>query len=292
MARRTRRKSARRSKRSAHAKRGGGFSLDPSKFVSVGNLENLAYTGAGKDCVGGNFVRPGFISNYGGSGVPGMRGGKRRSRGGYQLAVAPMEPSAVQLPSAPGVPPHAQPAMAVMQKGGRYESNPGALLDGGSDIGMKSYAGAHPIACERGSTNSLNMHGGAVPTVAVGAADSMRYNAPTAGYGHGFETLPGSAVGGLMINTPYAAGAFNRACGTTGGGSVADGASPYAPLEAGQITGRGGFDGSSGLLPMKYGGKRRTHRKRSHNRKRSHRHKHSRRCKHRKHSSRRKHSHK
>jgi hypothetical protein len=283
MARHSRRKSARRSKRSAHAKRGGGFSLDPSKFVSAGNLENLAYTGAGKDCVGGDFVRPGFISSHSGSGVPGMRGGKRRSRGGYQLAVAPMEPvaSAVQLPSAPGVPPH-----AVMQKGGRYESNPGALLDGGSDIGMKSYAGAHRIACEGGSTNSLNMHGGG--GVTVGAANSMLYNAPTAGYGHGFETLPGSAVGGLMINTPYAAGAFNRACGTTGGGSVADGASPYAPLESGQITGRGGFDGSSGLLPMKYGGKRRTHRKHRTHRKRSHRHKHSRRCKHRKHSSRRK----
>lgn len=263
MARRTRRKSARRSKRSS---RGGGFSLDPSKFVSVGNLENLAYTGAGKDCVGGDFVRPGFISSHSGSGVPGMRGGKRRSRGGYQLAVAPVVDSPVHLPSAPGVPPQ----QVVIQKGGRYESNPGALLGGDSAIGMSSYSSVNPIACERGSTNSLNMHGGS--GVTVGAADSMRYNAPNAGYGHGFETLPGSAVGGLMINTPYAAGAFNPACTKTGGGSVADGASPYAPLEVGQITGRGGFDGSNGLLPMKYGGKRRTRHKRSH--------KHSRRCKH------------
>ena len=290
MARQTRRKSARHSKRSGHAKRsshakrstrGGGFSVDPSKFVSVGNPVNQSYTGAGKDCVGGDFVRPGFISNYGASGVPGMSGGKRRARGGYQLAVAPMEPvaSVVQLPSAPGVPPHTQPAMAVMQKGGRYESNPGALLDGGSDIGMKSYAGAHSIPCERGSINPLNMHGGAVPTVAVGAADSMQIRMPTAGYGHAFETYPGvSAVGGLMLNTAYDARAFNPACNKTGGGPVADGASPYAPLDAGQITGRGGFDGSNGLLPMKYGGKRRKH---------SIRHKHSRRCKH---SSRRKHS--
>ena len=244
--------------------------MDPSKFVSAGNLENLAYTGAGKDCPGGSFVRPGFISNYGESGMPGMRGGKRRSRGG-KLAVAPMEPvaSAVQFPSAPGVPPHARPEMAVMQKGGRYESNPGALVDGGSDIGMNSYSGVNPIACERGSINSLNMRGGAVPTVTVGAADSMRVYAQNAGYGHAFETLPsGSAVGGLMINTPYAAGAFNRACGTTGGGSVADNASPYASLQIDQIAGRSEFDGSKGLLPMKYGGKRRT------------RHKHSRRCKH------------
>lgn len=276
MARHSRRESVRRSKRSSHAKRGGGFSLDPSKFVSAGNLENLAYTGVGKDCVGGNFVRPGFISNYGGSGMPGMRGGKRRSRGGYQLAVAPVVDSPVHFPSAPGVPPHApQAEQVVIQKGGRYESNPGALLDGGSDIGMKSYAGAHSIPCERGSINSLNMHGGGVT---VGAADSMRYNAPTAGYGHGFETLPGSAVGGLMINTPYDARAFNSACTKTGGGSVADSASPYTSLQIDQIAGRSDFDGSKGLLPMKYGGKRRTHRKRSHRHKRSH--KHSRCCKH------------
>jgi hypothetical protein len=184
--------------------------MDPSKFISAGYLENNAYTGAGKDCVGGDFVRPGTIAGYNGSGVPGMRGGKRRSRGGYQLAVAPID-SPVHLPSAPGVPPQAQQAEQVMiQKGGRYESNPGALLDGGSAIGMNSYSGVNPIACERGSVNPMNMHGG--------AADSMYVNAPTAGYGHGFETLPpGSAVGGLMINTPYSAGAFNPACTKTGG---------------------------------------------------------------------------
>lgn len=265
MARRTRRKSARRSKRSAHAKRGGGFSLDPSKFVSVGNLENLAYTGAGKDCLGGDFVRPGMITGYNGSGMPGMRGGKRRAQGGYQLAVAPVD-SPVHMPSAPGVPPQE----VVIQKGGRYESNPGALLGGDSAIGMSSYSSVNPIACEKGSSNSLNMHGGS--GVTVGAADSMRHYAQNAGYGHGFETLPGSAVGGLMINTPYAAGAFNRACSTTGGGSVADGASPYTSLQIDQIAGRSAFDGSKGLLPMKYGGKRRTRHKRSH--------KHSRRCKH------------
>lgn len=280
MARRTHKKSTRRSKRSV---RGGGFSVDPSKFVSVGNPINQAYNGVGKDCVGGDFVRPGFISNYGGSGIPGMKGG-------YKLAVAPVDQSAY-LPSAPGIPPHAQPEQVVMQKGGRYESNTGAgafIGVAGSDIGTK-FAGAHSIPCERGSINSLNMHGGAVPTVAVGAADSMQVRMPTAGYGHSFQTFPGvSAVGGLMLNTPYDARAFNPACTKTGGGSVADGAAPYAPLEAGQITGRGGFDGSNGLLPMKYGGKRRTrhkhsrHCKHSSRRKHSSRHKHSRHCKHRK----------
>lgn len=282
MTRHSRRKSSRRDKRSTrgkrsgHAKRGGGFSLDPSKFVSAGNLENLAYTGVGKDCVGGSFVRPGFIN----SGVPGMRGGKRRSRGGYQLTGAPVLPvdSPVHLPSSPGFPPHAQQAgQVVIQKGGRYESNVGALLDGGSDIGMKSYAGAGRIACEGGFANQLNMHGGAVPTVAVGGVDAMRVNGQPAGYSPSFQTFPGvSAVGGLLINNPYPVGGFNQACSKTGGGSVADDAAPYSPLQVGQIAGRSAFDGSGGQLPMKYGGKRRT------------RHKHSRRCKHHKHSSRRK----
>ena len=99
MARQTRRKSSCRRKRSS---RGGGFSIDPSKFVSVGNPINLAYTGTGKDCPGGSFVRPGTISNYGENGIPGMKGG-------YQLAVAPVEHSDIRAPmvSAPSVPAHA-----------------------------------------------------------------------------------------------------------------------------------------------------------------------------------------
>ena len=256
MARRTRRKSTRRQRKS----NGGGFSFDPSRSVSVGNLENLAYTGAGKDCPSGSFVRPGFL--------PGMKGG-------YQLEVAPLD-----LPSytsgsvgAPGVANHAandvqasqvagqtagtQPA-AQPQKGGRYESNPGALLSG-SAIGMNSYSPVHQIGCERGTTNSLNMRGG--------ATDSMRIYAPVAGYGHGFETYPGTnAVGGLMMNMPYDARAANPACSKTGGGHVAANAAPLSALQEGQMTGRMAFDGSKGLLPMKYGGKRRTH-KRKHSRK-------------------------
>jgi hypothetical protein len=205
----TRRKSARNT-----YKRGGGWSLDPSKMVSVGNLENMAYSGAGKDCVSGSFVRPGFIS-----------GGRRSTK---------------------------------RTKGGRYETNPGALISG-SDIGMSSYSGVNSIACERGTVNSLNMRGGA--DVTVGAADSMRLYAPTAGYGHQFETMKApSAVGGLMLNTPYDARAFNPACTKTGGGSAAVNGAPYSSLEMSQITGRGGFDGSSRLLPMKFGGKRRNKR--------------------------------
>jgi hypothetical protein len=56
------------------------------------------------------------------------------------------------------------------------------------------------------------------PTVQVGAADSRRYYAPTAGYGHAYQTFKApSPVPALMLNTPYDARAFNPACIKTGG---------------------------------------------------------------------------
>jgi hypothetical protein len=272
--------------------RGAGYSVTPSHYVAVGYPVNQPYTGAGKDCAANSFARPGFISSHSSNGIPGMSGGSRRrknrSRGGYVLAVAPSDapsqfPDNVSVPvGAPGVPPHTggSPSTsitptAVKQAGGRYEFTAGAVLDPVSGIGMSSYAPINSIACERGTSNSMNpnpagiqqlttavQRGGSVPTVAVGAADSMRVYAPTAGYGHQFETLPASsAVGGLMLNTPYDARAFNAACTKTGGGNIADHASAYAGLDMKDVTGRGGFDGSNGLLPMKYGGTRRKHRK-------------------------------
>lgn len=210
-------------RRRKSSKRGGGYSFDPLKAISVGNLQTIQYQGTGKDCVSDTIVRPGFISGHSGNGVPGMRGGKRRSmkkrsmkkRGGYVPAVAPIhgENNFEPLPMAP------QPAVQK-QAGGRYESNPGALLNNGSDIGMAFRSATHSIGCERGSVNSLNMRGGSqgVPVVHAGAADSMSINMPTAGYGHQFEIYKApNAVGGLMINTPYDARAFNQACVKTGG---------------------------------------------------------------------------
>lgn len=186
--------------------RGGGYSVNPAEYVSVGNPIYQQYAGAGKDC------------------APGMSGGTRRRsyrkarrsrriRGGYKLEVAPFTTEVVTRDIAQ----HAQQAQQAqqalpVQKGGRYEVQPGFLLDGGSDIGAKSYGIASPIACERGYANSLNMHGGA----SLGGAD-LAYHAPTAGHGPQFETYPGGAVGGLMINVPYDARAMNPACTKTGG---------------------------------------------------------------------------
>lgn len=90
---------------------GGGYSVSPSNFVSVGNPIYQQYSGAGKDCVADAAIRPSFMSMF--SGVSGMAGGKRsirhkrRSgkrhgmRGGTQLSVASFENPVGDMLSAP-----------------------------------------------------------------------------------------------------------------------------------------------------------------------------------------------
>ena len=181
---------------------GGGWSAGPN-YVSAGNLINQQYSGVGKDCAG-DVVRPGFITSYSGKGLPGLSGGSRRRR----------------------------------VKGGRYEITPGPLI-ANSAIGMSGPASFSRIPCESSTTNSLNSglyrattavggrrktRGGAnFPVVNVGAADSMRYNAPNAGYTNTFEALPaGGAVPGFTVQTPYAPISTNPACGMKGGSKRRD----------------------------------------------------------------------
>jgi hypothetical protein len=101
----------------------------------------------------------------------------------------------------------------------------------------------------------------------VGAVDSMRYYAPTAGYSHKMEAFPGgSAVPGLMLNTPYDARAFNQACLKTGGGRrrnrkggalpVGMSAGTFTEVQMGEVMNRSEFDGSDKGLPVKFGGSR------------------------------------
>ena len=234
----------RRSRRSS----GGGYSVSPSNFVSVGNPIYQQYSGPGKDCVADAVVRPSFMSMFPGSlGVSGMAGGmrsmrrkhKRRSmRGGTRLSVASFENpvgdmlSAPAQVSAPGVATHAAgatmpptdpsaQALPAVQTGGRYESNPGALLDSMNPIGMSSYSRINSIACEGAHANSMNTGTGMIQRPMLGGAmlaSPLDSRATTAGYSHQFETLGGtSAVGGLMLNVPVAGRASNPACGTTGG---------------------------------------------------------------------------
>jgi hypothetical protein len=106
----------------------------------------------------------------------------------------------------------------------------------------------------------------------------MRYYAPTAGYRNDFMTFQApSPVPGLTIQTPYDAKAFNQACIKTGGARrnsrslrkggatmpVAFDAGKFTPATMSEIWTRKDFDGSNNLLPVKFGGKRRSH-KRSH----------------------------
>jgi hypothetical protein len=112
------------------------------------------------------------------------------------------------------------------------------------------------------------------PTIQVGAADMMKYQAPTAGYSHAYQTFKApSPVPALMINTPYDARTFTPACIQTGAGrktrrkrsslrrrggaaNPADYASSFSPLKMDEITTREAFDGTQRLLPMKFGGSR------------------------------------
>jgi hypothetical protein len=230
-------------------------------------------------------------------------------RGGTMLQPAPFEDVPVPQTSAPGVPPQAiqqpaqqpmqqpmqQPAQQPMQKGGRYGFFPEmGPLNPVNAVGASGLAPFARIPCEAGITNKLNpnmelqmattaIRGGAFPVVNVGAADSMRYNAPTAGYRNDFEPLPaGGAVPGLMLQTPYDARSGNMACATTGGkrsrrsrrsrrvrfgGShnLADRAAPYSQMQMEQVMNRQAFDGSNKGLPVKYGGSHKRSKRSKHN---------------------------
>uniref|UniRef100_A0A6C0IIH5 Uncharacterized protein n=1 Tax=viral metagenome TaxID=1070528 RepID=A0A6C0IIH5_9ZZZZ len=285
--------------------KGGGWSINPADYISAGNPVNQRYAGVGMDCAGSP-VRPGFMSGTPSMGLPGLSGGKRRKRsyrlkrGGTQLGVASQQTFDTVV-SSPSVPPHVattQP-QPPKQAGGRYEVSPG-FLDPNQAIGASSYAPVNSIACERGYANPMNQHmsGGQLtgapidassshfPVVHVGQASAMAYHAPTAGYRNDFQAMPAtSAVGGLMLQTPYDARSFNQACLKTGGSrrkrstrksrgganGVAHMAEPYTSLDLSQVSTREAFDGTQGGLPVKFGGRRTRKHARKHARKHCHR---------------------
>ncbi len=212
---------------------------------------------------GGTVARPNVVMSM--PGVP--------TPGGAQMPVVPMKQGGGR-----------RNRRYSKKRGGRYGFFPEmGPLGGANGIGT-SPAPFGRIPCETGTYNPLNPNpgdiqrlstapltppfvsgrlagGGNFPTVQVGQADSMRYYAPTAGYTNRFMTFPvPSAVPGLTIQTPYDARAFNQACTKTGGGPVAQDAGTFEPVTIGQIDTRAMFDGTKGLLPVKFGGKRRTRR--------------------------------
>jgi hypothetical protein len=180
-------KKAKRSSR-RKTRRGGGWSVQPSSFVSPGNPIRSPYP-LGPDCAGNpESVRPGHLSAATASsfsGLPGMKGGNR-----------------VRF-SMPGVP---------SQAGGRYEMSLGQSVLSPSMVATPAMASRIP--CERGTENPLNLRGGS--RMEVGQPDAMRLESPNAGYGNQFQVLPNGVP--VTLQTPYAAGSLNRACLTTGGG--------------------------------------------------------------------------
>ena len=114
------------------------------------------------------------------------------------------------------------------------------------------------------------------PMVQVGAADMMKYEAPTAGYGHAYQTFKApSPVPALMINTPYDARTFNQACIKTGGSrrkrkqskgrksrrrggacGVGQDAGQWSRATMKEVGSRYDLDFSRKGLPVKFGGSR------------------------------------
>ena len=140
-----------------------------------------------------------------------------------------------------------------------------SLMRGGSNTNM---LGA-PAGVGSSGYSAANF-----PTIQVGQADMMKYEAPTAGYGHAFQTFKApSPVPALMLNTPYDARTFNQACiktggrrskrktrhsnrKTRGGAPVAFDAGTFSPVTLSQVGSRYDFDFTRKGLPVKFGGSR------------------------------------
>ena len=288
-ARRSARRSARRHTRRSKRNGGGGWTdLAPgSTPILPGYPVHTPFSGIGKDC-SGTVIRPGYITDpVGPKGLPGLSGGRHHSRhrnrrsnkrhraagGAVTYEVASGLVPNILLPSITTKPSTFPDTTGIggtvanhgVQKGGRYGMNPGAgPLNPFNGVGTSPAPFIH-FPCEASRSNSLKhtliTKGGGHGIVHTGAADSMRYNAPTAGYRNDF-------TGNLMIQTPYAAGAFNPACTKTGGSRrkrnrkggalhVAMDAAAVVPLNMNNIRTRNDFDATNGGLPVKFGGKRR-----------------------------------
>lgn len=286
------RKSDRRSRhrrRSSRRRAGGGWTAGPGYIAGApGYIVNIPYSGPGKDCAGVD-MRPGYITSAlsGAGGLPGVsRGGATQLGSGGPVAGfrGYTTSAAAEL---------AQMAPAPAMRGGRYGTGELAPL---SPNGVGTTPGAiMRLPCEAGTYNPLNANpggiqtattavgyvpgwapfmkggkrrnktrrGGAFPVVNVGAADSMRYYAPTAGYSNAPMAPPVPNNPGVMIQPPYDARAFNMACLKTGGGKRSSrkqnlvfqgGAVGPVAAMAGKFEPVTIDDYAGGILPVKFGG--------------------------------------
>lgn len=299
---RGRRAQRRITKKRRGSRRGGGWSDAGGQYVAgaPGQTIHQAYPAEfGKDCAGSP-IRPGMLMSLpaGNGGLPGMSGGFRGGEGGgAAIGRGPAETTgaSAELKQIMGV---ASGFASGPMRGGRYGMDPQAgAAFAGNGVGLTSYAGIVRAPCEAGTMNMLNPNTGGIqsmttrpadmpgwtrtanpmsggrrrrtnkkfggaalmgaPVVNVGDVDSMRYNAPTAGYGNMPLAPAVTNNPGILMQVPYDARSFNQACIKTGGGM------PVAAM-AGKFVGPTMADyAGQAVLPVKWGGKRRSHKRRS-----------------------------
>ena len=157
---------------------GAGNSYSFGAAVSPGTPYASEVVG-GPSCMAAN--RPGMIAGYsppGLGGLPGMAGGSRRRRRSKGMRGS------------------------KRMRGGRYTVAP-AAYPASSSVGPNVYAPVSKLSC--------NFQGG-------GGADTVAYQAPTAGFTNQPSSWVGQAGAPVLLQAPYEARTMNQACLKTGGG--------------------------------------------------------------------------
>ena len=157
---------------------GGGNSYSFGGAVSHGAPYASEVVG-GTSCMAA--ARPGTMGGYsppGLGGLPGMAGGSRRRQR------------------------RGSKRRRRSQRGGRYMVAP-APYPASSSTGPNVYAPVTKLGC--------NFQGG-------GGADTVAYQAPTAGFSNQPSSWVGQAGAPVLVQAPYDAHSMNQACLKTGGG--------------------------------------------------------------------------
>ena len=202
-----RRNSTRRNRK----QRGAGWAFTGATIPGVNNYGQVN-TPIG-DCRAA--TPPGFISApYEMKGLPGMSGGRRRTRrtrqsgGRYTFDLANPAPDAA-APWAGGIPPVQRIACEGSTPNplnmGPHTPSTAPPAPSGTDFFLKG--GKRSRRCW-----SRKTRGGGLGT------DNLAYYAPTAGYANGPSRWVDSVGAPVLLQQPYEAKAYNPACLKTGGG--------------------------------------------------------------------------
>lgn len=201
MAKSRKTRSSRKSKKTGSRKqRGGAYSFTGASIGAPGTVSNYGqvWETTGKpltpDCVAA--VKSDTVGYSGPSGLPGLSGGRRRSR---------------------------------RQSGGRYGFDLSQQVTPAGGPALGGIPNVQRIACEGSTPNPLNpgphtpstqppVQGGGAQMGGIGSSD-LAYYAPTAGYGNTVSSYLSSVGAPVQVQVPYEARAWNPACLKTGGGN-------------------------------------------------------------------------